>query len=93
MIQKWSQLKHSKEFLGVYAESQEVTISFVMSVHPSAHYQPLHQFSWNFIFKIFIKICQENLSFLLMLVQYTFPLKNYPILHVPCLSCIAISIY
>ena len=39
MTQKWPQLKHSKEFLGVFAKSQKVTISFVTSVHPSAWYQ------------------------------------------------------
>lgn len=34
MIQKWPQLKQSKECVGVFAKSEKVTISFMMlSIH------------------------------------------------------------
>jgi len=41
---------------------RKVTISFVMSVRPSAGTTrlPLDGFSWNFIFDDFSKICREN---------------------------------
>jgi hypothetical protein len=59
--------------LGAFAKFRKGTISFVMSVRPSARPPvcphgtsglPHGGFSWNFIFEYFSKMCGENSSFI-----------------------------
>jgi hypothetical protein len=60
--------KHWTTLLGAFAKkNRKATISFVMSVCPSVHTEQLssqhREFSWNFIFEYFMKICRQNSKF------------------------------
>jgi hypothetical protein len=52
------------QFLDTLAELRIATISFFMSVRPSARKTrlPLNGFSWNFVSEVFSKICRVNSS-------------------------------
>ena len=59
-------------FIGAFAKLQQVTISFVMSCRSVCLYVcphgttqlPLDGFSWDLMFEYFLKMCQENSSFI-----------------------------
>ena len=54
------------------AKFRKATLTFVMSVCPPQRITrlPLQRFSWNLIFKYFLKICRENSSFVKICEEY-----------------------
>jgi hypothetical protein len=59
--------------LGAFAKLRKATVSFVMSVCPSAWHisVPTGGFSWNLVFQYFLKIFEENLSLIKNLTRIT----------------------
>jgi len=53
------------QFFGAFAKLQKATISFIMSVCPSAHMVqlPLDGFSWNLIFEVFFLNLSRKFKF------------------------------
>ena len=57
-------LRIELEILGAFVKFQKATVSFFMSVRPSARMEqlgyPLYRFRWNLVFEYFSKIYREN---------------------------------